>query len=171
MRIFLIALLLLASSAFAGSRAGPHLKRGQVAFDQAQSIIEKAHTAARPAERHRLLGIAARWNMDARRSARRASRYPDARTHAFRSRALQQRLSIDNERKKFRASTDIVVQRVIPYRPNTAIKRQATILKRNQLARVRALSTRANLKRESERARLNNWRRARMIARLANQDR
>ena len=171
MRISLIALLLLASSTLAADRAGPHLKRGQVAFDQAQSIIEKANRGVRPAERHRLLGIAARYNTEALRSARRATQFADARTRAFTVRAKQQLASIEAGRKEFRASTDIVVQRVIPYRPNTAIKRQATILKRNQLARVRALSTRANIVRQSNRERLNAWRRARMIARLANQDR
>ena len=168
MRWIPAALLLLASSAFAADRTVAYLKSGGVAFDAAQKILVKANSGVKPAERHRLLRIAARWNRSATEFAKRANQWPKADTRAFGVRTRAQRFKIEAGLKQFRASTDIVVQPVRKYRPTVAIVRQSQILKRNQKARKRALSTRANDVRMSERDRLNAWRRAQIRKRLAN---
>lgn len=167
MRALLIALLFLACPALA-DRADDDLTRARIAYDKAQAVLDSSARVVGPAERHRLLGIAARWSQSALESARRAQQLDKARAHAMFERAQRQRAAIDVGRKKFKASTDIVVQRVLPYRPNVTIVRQAKTLRRNQTARKRALSTRANLVREADRKRLNEWRRARIAKRVAN---
>ena len=71
-------------------------------------------------------------------------------------------------RARYRASTDIRVQRVKPYRPTPAIQRQAAYLERKQHQRRKALDTPANRARMQVRERLWKWRLARTAARLKN---
>ena len=174
MRLIPVALLIVLGSSLvqAAQKSEPFLKRGKVMFDQARTIADKADRAGRPAQRHVLLGRAKQSNTKAREMAMAACRVmtPDnrARVLAFQRSVWALDVRILKGRAQFRATTDIVVQKVNPYRPNSTIIRQAARLGQLQKLRIRATDTRANVVRRNRRIELNRWRAARIAARLRN---
>jgi len=174
MRLIPAALLVVLSTSLvhAAERSEPFLQRGKVAFDSARTIADKADRARRPAERHVLLGRAMQVNARARDLAMAACRVMTAdnraKVLAFQRNVYALDARILKGRAQYRATTDIVVQRVKRYRATPTIIRQAARLDQLQKQRARATVTRANTARQIRRAELNKWRFTRIAARLRN---